>query len=337
MRSIQRVQRVVVRLMIALAALAALGASYQVVATKLDQRTHPPPGRRVDVGGHFLHVHCVGAGHPTVILEAALPGGSAHWGWVQPQVASVTRVCAYDRAGMGWSDAGPRPRDARQIVRELHALLEKAQIDGPYVLVGHSFGGLYARVYSATYPEAAAGVVLVDSSHPDQWTRLPAEAVAGAIPGERLLAIAPLLAGLGLTRALSFFPVDPNLPAPQQVAIKSFHATTQFVTANVGELLAIKASSAQAGTAGSLGTKPLIVVTAAHSFTELPTELATRTGQVWVELQKELASLSSNALHRVADGATHTSLVFRLSDARWTIEAILQVVKAVRTQQPLVQ
>ena len=162
------------------------------------------------MGGYQLHIHCLGEGNPTVILEAALPGASAHWGWVQPDIATTTRVCAYDRAGMGWSDPGPEPRDAQTIASELHTLLDNARIEGPYVLVGHSFGGLYARMYTAQYPDEVAGMVLVDSTHPDQWTRLPPEVVAGAIPDERLLAILRSWQGLASPACLVSFQQTPS-------------------------------------------------------------------------------------------------------------------------------
>lgn len=327
------VRRVLLGLIVAVVALAGLGTAYQTIATELDQRNYPPPGQRVDVGGYQRHVVCVGEGNPTVILEAALPGASANWGWVQPEVARATRVCAYDRAGMGWSDTGPAPRDARQIADELHTLLEKARIEGPYVMVGHSFGGLYARVYTAQYPDEVAGLVLVDSSHPDQWTRLPPEVVAGAVPDERLLAVAPFLARIGLARLLGFFSVDADLPARQRAEIKAFNASTKYMATNAAELLAIPETSAQARSAGSLGDRPLIVLTAVDSFAGLPTELATRAEQAWEELQAELAALSANSLHRVLAGTTHTSLVYNREDAQSTIAAILQVAAAARTRR----
>src|SRR5215210_7284679 len=166
------IRRELVWMIAGLLALAVIGAIYQAIATEIDQRTYPPPGELVNVGNHSLHINCVGEGGPTVILEAASLGMSAHWVRVQQQVAQTTRVCAYDRAGMGWSERSPEPRDARQVSSELHTLLEGAGgIEGPYVLVGHSYGGLYARMYAARYSEEVAGVVLVDSSHPEQFTR----------------------------------------------------------------------------------------------------------------------------------------------------------------------
>src|ERR671918_859479 len=168
------IRRGFVWLVAGLLALAVIGAIYQAVATQIDQRTYSPPGEMVDVGTHSLHINCLGEGSPTVILEAANLGMSAHWVRVQQQLAQTTRVCAYDRAGMGWSEMGPEPRDARQVSGELHTLLSKAGIEEPYVLVGHSFGGMYMQTYAARYPEEVAGVALVDSStQADQFSQRP--------------------------------------------------------------------------------------------------------------------------------------------------------------------
>ena len=139
--------------------LALSGIIYQTAATEADRRDYPAPGHLIDVGGFKMHLSCMGEGSPTVILEAGTAGTAAHWAWVQPAVAMTTRVCAYDRAGMGWSDPGPEPRDAGQVAADLHALLTTARIDGPYLLVGHSFGGLFTRVFADRYPDEVAGLV----------------------------------------------------------------------------------------------------------------------------------------------------------------------------------
>src|SRR6185369_2447800 len=125
----------------------------------------PPPGKLIDIGGWRLHLNCMGearASQPTVILESGIGDFSVEWALVQPSVARFARVCSYDRAGDGWSDLGPQPRTLRQIVYELHTMLDKSGVKPPLLLVGHSFGGLVVRLYAATYPTDVAGMVLVE-------------------------------------------------------------------------------------------------------------------------------------------------------------------------------
>ena len=144
----------------------------QSIATAVDRRRYPPPGRLVDIGGYRLHLNCQGkrlSGDPTIVAEAGAYGNSLTWSRIQPELARYGQVCIYDRAGLGWSDPGPGPQTGRQIAFEPHTLLQRAGIKGPFVLVGHSLGGLYVRLYASQYPEDVAGVVLVDSVHEDQY------------------------------------------------------------------------------------------------------------------------------------------------------------------------
>jgi pimeloyl-ACP methyl ester carboxylesterase len=308
---------------VVLLALAVIGAIYQAIATEIARRTYPPPGELVDGrGGHQLHINCVGQGSPTVILEARNLGMSADWVRVQQEVSDTTRVCAYDRAGLGWSEPGPEPRDAKQISGELHALLANAGIEGPYVLVGHSYGGLYARMYAARYPNEVAGVVLVDSSHPEQFTRSP-EGRALYERTRRQAAILPLLARLGVIRLFNFYPAHPDLPPQQRAQIEALSSSTQHVVATAEEFRATPQTSAQVRSTESLGDKPLAVISAGE---QPPGGL---------ELQEELAALSSNSIHRTVDGATHESLLYERRGARVTSAAIVEVVEAVRNDQAL--
>ena len=311
-------------LVVVLLVLAAVGMVYQAVATERAEGAHPPPGETVDVGDHELHIDCVGQGSPTVVLEAALGNASAHWVRVQQEVSEVTRVCAYDRAGMGWSEGGPEPRDAARVTGELHALLEGAGVEGPYVMVGHSFGGLYARAYAARYPDETAGVVLVDSSHPDQFERLP-DGPENYAQAMRMFAVAPLFARLGVIRLFDLLPVPAELPAPQRSQVEAFNPATKQVSTTADEFRATPQTTAQVRDAGSLGDKPLAVVSAGKQ------------PQAWLQLQEELATLSPNSTHRVVEGATHVSLLYDPDDARETSTSIVRVVEAARNDQPLAQ
>jgi pimeloyl-ACP methyl ester carboxylesterase len=305
-----------------LLALAVIGAIYQAIATEIDQKTYPPPGEMVDVSGHSLHINCVGQGSPTVIMEAGSGGMSAHWVRVQQQLAQTTRVCAYDRAGMGWSEAGPEPRDAKQISSELHTLLKSADTEAPYVLVGHSYGGLYTRMYAARYPKHVAGVVLVESSHPEQFTRSE-EGRAMYEQTRRMGAFIPWLARLGVIRLTNFYPAHPDLPAQQRAQIEAFNSSTQQLATTVEEFSATPQTNSQVRSTQSLGDKPLAVVSAGEQSPD------------WLEMQDELAALSPDSIHRVVEGATHESLLYDKGDSKVTSAAIEQVVDAGRTDQPL--
>jgi pimeloyl-ACP methyl ester carboxylesterase len=303
--------------------LALAGVTYQAVATANDQQTYLPPGQLVDVGGYRLHLHCIGTanpGSPTVILEAGGGLASPGWTWVQSAVAASTRVCAYDRAGYGWSDPGPTPRDARQVVHELHTLLDQADIAGPYVLVGHSVGGMYVRVYAAQHPADVAGLVLVDSSHPDQLARSPSIR-AEQEDFQRLLQFLPLLAQLGIIRIGGMGEATAiGLPAQQRAEMIAFGAVPEYYATLLAELEAFAATTDQTRDAGSLGTQPLFVLTA-----------GTGNSPDWHTLQAELPALSSKSGHRIVGQATHQSLLNTQEDAQATSAAILQVVEAVRT------
>jgi pimeloyl-ACP methyl ester carboxylesterase len=329
-------RRITFGFMILLIALAATGATYQAVATARDTAAFPAPGQLVDVGGYKLHIHCVGDGRPTVVLEASLANISSDWSWVQPEVAKTTRVCSYDRAGNGWSDPGPLPRDAHQIAHELHTLLDKANVPGPYVLVGHSFGGLYIRMFAAQYPKNVVGMVFVDASHPDMWSRMPASLVAREqlSAGQRILY--STLTRFGISRLTGGFPANCGLPARQCGGVEAWGYTTKYVDSFLSEMFAPE-RDAQVRATGTLGTMPVVVVTATvHEDPRLAeTPEVKEFEQTWKAMQRELAALSSNSLHHIVEGATHSSLQFDQQTALVTSDAIRQVVEAARTGQPL--
>ena len=140
-----------------LAALAGAGALYQAICARRDRSRYPLPGKLVDVGGHRLHILSTGEGSPTVVMDSGLNGSSLDWSSTQPDVARFTRVCTFARVGHGWSDPGPKPRSSQRIVDELDTLLVNAGIEGPFVMVGQSFGGMNVRLYATRHPEKVVG------------------------------------------------------------------------------------------------------------------------------------------------------------------------------------
>jgi pimeloyl-ACP methyl ester carboxylesterase len=232
---------------------------------------------------------------------------------------------------MGWSEMGPEPRDAKQITGELHTLLGKAGIEGPYVLVGHSFGGMYMQTYAARYPDEVAGVALVDSpTGEDQFSQRP-EARESHEPQEQRSAVGSQMARLGVSlparlgvvRLLSELdPASPELPPQQRAQIDALTPSTRQWSTSALEFLA-PTQTLRLGSPGSLGNKPLAVVTAGESEPS------------WLEWQDDLATLSSDSTHRVVKGATHTSVLYDRSDSQATSAAIDEVVAAVRNDRPL--
>ena len=311
--------------------LALAGYTYEALAEAHDARASPPAGRMVEVGGHRLHLHFTGVGSPTVVTESGIDlYGSLAWSAVQPATAQTTRVCSYDRAGYAWSEPGPAPRTSRQIVMELHTLLVNAGIEGPYVLVGHSFGGMPVRLYASQYPGEVVGLVLVDVRHEDFGARVAAEAKAVEAFQLQQARIGQYLARVGLLRladlancqgAAPFFPTD--VQARARVACYR----PEGVRTAYREQASLPESEAQMRASGSLGSLPLVVLTATAG--NAPDTVAGRHGdQLWQELQVELVKLSSRSTHVLAPTSHHH---IQLEQPTLVIDAVRQVVEATRT------
>jgi pimeloyl-ACP methyl ester carboxylesterase len=299
--------RVVVALCSLIAVTALAGATYQGLATRKDLAATPPPGHLVDIGGYRLHLWCTGDGTPAVILDTGLGGSSADWGFVQPDVARFTRVCSYDRAGMGYSDPGPSPRTARRIASELAKLLDRSGTTGPVVLVGASIAGFDARLFASDFPERAAGLVLVDASHEDQELQVP-----------RIARFVPVLSMIGVLRlaGVSFGPRVESLPPStrQYARATRFRAAGYQTTAD--EIIHTRESASEVRTSRRKLGIPVLVVTGGRGADES-----------WRQLQKDQASLSDRGCLIIAQQSGH---VVAVDQPGVIVDAIRIVVETAR-------
>jgi pimeloyl-ACP methyl ester carboxylesterase len=311
---------------IAVLALASIGGGYQTLGAAADADAYPMPGQLIDVGGHRLHLSCTGSGTPTVVLEPGAGEMSSNLGWVAPAVARDTRVCVYDRAGRGWSEPADTAQDGAQIATDLHRLLQRAHVPGPYVLAGHSFGGLYVLTFAARYPDEVAGMVLVDSTAPAS-----AASAGTASPGHggssdgmgRISALVAATARLGLGRLYGQVAFG-SLPPRSRDEVGASVATPSALRSTIDEYLQAAASTEQAAALRDFADKPLIVLTAGSGH-----------DAAWAAAQDRMARLSTNSEHRVIAGASHEDLVGDEEDAAATTQAILDVVASVRSNGAL--
>jgi pimeloyl-ACP methyl ester carboxylesterase len=262
-----------------------------------------------------MHLDCTGSGAPTIVLEAGLGNDSLVWGGIQPALSTFTRVCSYDRAGFGWSDAAPAPRDADHIAAELHQLLREARIEGPIVLMGHSIAGIYIRDYAAHYPEQVAGLVFVDGSTPlqDRNPALKAADSKGLPPWasglmQRAVSVAglPRMAGACAHMAPGFDPHAAALLA-EDLCHPQFSALQQ-------ELKSFDASGRQTIHSGPFGALPVLI------FSQDPAQILSAPNSnpqsrdfaaAWNGMQEDLKNLSTRSRRIIAKGSSHYVLIDR--------------------------
>ncbi len=310
------------------------GYSLEAASRARDRARYPPPGVLFDVGGRRLHLLCSGqrrAGQPTVLLEAGLGSWSFYWRLVQPEAARFARVCAYDRAGMGWSERGPEPRSAERIAQELYALLGEAGESGPYVLVGHSLGGLLVREFARQHPEQVAGMVLVDSAHEDQLQRIPSarRETERSIRAMRYLSVA---GRFGLVRAMSrsLLKRFPSVRTPEDKAVfRACLLGSAYFDTIAAESRAMLADDGRGERLGSLGDRPLVVIRAGGRPSRLPAGMTAEQWrelrQPWEAIQEELVGLSSQGRLVVAEKSLHN---VQMEQPEVVVEAIREVVAA---------
>jgi pimeloyl-ACP methyl ester carboxylesterase len=301
-----------------IAGLALAGAGYEAIASRGDAQAHPAPGQLVDVGGYSLHIQCVGTGSPTVVFDAGLGGTSLDWNLVLPQIGQTTRACAYDRAGMGWSESGPPPRTPARIAGELHTLLGNAGIAPPYILVGHSLAGKNVRLFALQHPDEVAGMVLVDarSEYVDEHSSPEAaRAFQQAVAAQgKLYGLARML-GLVRLFGASLEGVQ-AMPAETRLAMALFASGQRGLDATSAEALERASDDGQLQVA--LGALPLIVLAAGESMEQIP---------YWSEAQRRQAALSTNGRLLVVEGSGHA---IQAEQPAVVIDAVQQVVDQAR-------
>ncbi len=288
---------------------------------------YPALGQMVTVGDHDIHLYCVGNGTPTVVFESDLDQyGSLSWVPVQETIGEITRACSYDRAGILWSEPGPRPRDGETIARELSAVLAAAGEESPYLLVGHAFGGAYIRIFAGQNPDDVCGMVLLESSHPEMLTRFSEYGVAPEIPDRNIRPLILFLSHLGSPGRYkgNVYDLPPEIYDPVQAFLPE-SSMTWF-----DEKVESPNTLAQAGHYEYLGDWPLIVLATSRPSPSLG-DLGQKLDELWLELQQELLSLSGNSEIRIYEGGHYP----QLQDPEVVIEAIQDVLERCEKTLPL--
>lgn len=326
-----RLKRALLGVLALLIGLVGLGAGYEAIMASGDATRYPAPGQLVDVGGYRMHIACMGSGSPTVVLNSGAGGFSAEWSLVQPELAKTTRVCAFDRAGMGWSEPGPGPRSPAHIADELHTLLTNAGIDGSIVLVAHSAGGKHARLYAQRHPEQVAGIVLVDarSEYVDDH-QTPEQVAAERAEYAGFQNQVATLARFGVIRLIwawgwpKALPATANLAPETRQLIGIVQARPQHQTTSMSETDAAQLNN-DALRDATLGHTPLVVLEAGRTMQQSPN---------WRESQDYQAGLSTNSRLIVAEGSDHS---IHWDRPALVTDAVRMVITAARTGQALAQ
>ena len=322
-----------------------LAQSEPTPATVQDQRMLPyvEPGQLVNIGGRRINLHCTGAGSPTVVLMSGLFSWSVVWYKTQPVIAQKTRVCAFDRAGYGFSDPGPRPQIVSDVVDDLHAALIAGPIPGPYVLVGHSLGGIEARLYAQRWPKEVVGMVIVDTSPAGEGLINENQPGFDEVSGRESYAADMLHCALLVANG----PLEPSspdyeectsasaLPSDTPAALRK--AWPQFFTAyyladKVSLMSSIYTHRYDSVDHQRLGAMPLVVLSAEYSWGKIDTPegiwYKRSYSKIWIGLHEALARLSSRGVHRTINGSGHT---IQLEKPQAVIDAVDEVLRQLHT------
>lgn len=274
------------------------GFLFEFTASLID-RYNPPPGQFVDIGGYRLHLYCKGQGSPTVVLESGMGRSCLDWYPIQNRIARITRVCSYDRAGLGWSDPGPKPRTSQQMVKELGHLLKKAQVPGPFLLVGHSLGGLNMLLFTRQHPKEVVGAILLDPSYLGLNLPYPSQRERKILEGRKRCRLFEFRVNkaLGLQRIRSLLLKEPafisKLPPPVQKPYQALWIKGTHQATLLEEEASFTESLAQLRDPPPLKEKPLIILTQGEAETW------------WKELQSSLKKFSNQSEWFLVKGSGH--------------------------------
>jgi pimeloyl-ACP methyl ester carboxylesterase len=327
-------ERIVLPAIVLVAAAVAGSASYNAVA-RLWYRTHnPPPGETYTVNGYKMHMYCTGRGSPTIVLDAGLGDDTVIWSGVQPALAKTTSVCAYDRAGFGWSEAGPAPRDADHIAAELHGLLRQAKIDLPIVLMGHSIAGIYMRAYAAHYPEDLAGMVFVDGSTPMQQENPAVKAMMGKGPPPWVIALVGSAAfSVGVPRLMGMCSKGrPGLDA-RSARLQAEDHCEIHVDSPMNEMRNIERSGRETVHSGPYGSLPILILSHDPEKT-MATENSTQRAAeaAWSQMQEDLKKLSTRSRRIIAHGSSHYIQIDRADLIEKEVPLFIQQIRGTAPQ-----
>jgi pimeloyl-ACP methyl ester carboxylesterase len=313
-------------------ACAVFGMVYEAVMASSDAARYPAPGQRVDIGGYSLHLYCTGEGSPTVILEAGFGAWSTDWAATQPGLGKIRRTCSYDRAGLGWSDAGPGPRDPEHIAMELHTLLTNAGIEGPYVLAGHSIGGKHIRMFTELYPDEVIGLVFVDARHESaepvgltaEQNQRDREAYQSSLNLYRVMRDSGLARIFGVPLSRMLVPGIEHVPDDVQYENVILGVRESTLQAMIAESPATTYSDDQLRAARPLGNLPVVVLSAGKALQQVSN---------WETVQKNLVALSNNSRWTIVENSLH-NIAFDDPDA--VITAVQDVIQSAQSGQHLV-
>src|ERR1700730_11930079 len=301
-------ERMVLSFVFLVAVAAGAGTTFNAVVTHHYRARHAAPGSLYMVDGYKIHLHCSGEGSPTIVLDGGLGDDSLIWAKVQPELSKITRVCAYDRAGFGWSDPRPGPRDADRIVQELHLLLTEAGISGSTVLMGHSVAGLYIRAYAARYPQKLSGLVFVDGSTPLQEDLFPEELREEDKNAELEFMKLKWFEILGATRAMGQCRHFEGFDDLTGKMIAENQCRASQLTAMGREHQSFRQSSNQTAGTGPFGDLPILIFSQdpqPSAPSESPTQADVEVRKLWNEMQKDLNHLSTHSRRIIAKGSSH--------------------------------